>query len=713
MIMLWLRRGLLALAIGAALILALPSIFRLVFLQQGLPFGLQERLGVAAEVRGLSWHHLDLAQVTWGPTEDSAIEAGAVTVDYTPTALKDNTVDTINVSGLVIHLISDPDGISLRGMAKNKQNSTSTSPNSVSLGLPLAFQKLDIRQSRILIHTPNTVIDIPFQLHLEPDKDQPNLLLFASEILAGKPTPSIHGKIALAARTAQAEYSFPLAALARFWPELVLPGALLSGNLDITMSDEGKWTLTSNGTLSDNTNTGTITAALPNGEISFSPVHFQCQGTGSGSSGALSLSAGVDTLDTGPASLRHLSASLPWTWPTPSKSQALGKLDVDTITLRGKKIGALGITVQQTGQASAKLAGTFRGEKVFPLHGELKGTAGIDPKSQLPHFDFTLEVPPLDLKSLDLQAVLELFTVKPTDRSPIALTGTLTAKFTAQGNALHQEAKGTLNLADSSLSLAKNRIELNGVSGEITLPDLLSAKDVPRATFRFAKATVADHILSDGELKLHRDGETSLFIERVKAGWSGGEIHALGLRISQGSRDLGGDLYCDRLNLAQLLSQLGIPKVSGSGTISGRLPIQYANGKIQIAQGFLYSPPGGGGSIRLKSGDLITGGVPAGTPQFGQLTFAAAALEDFSYNWLSMGLESKGEEMTITMSLDGHPAKPLPFRYDTRLGTFTKVTGSGEIGVNQPVRLDVNFHLPLNEFLGYGKSIKTLRDQLR
>ncbi|MBA3014937.1 MAG: hypothetical protein FP815_08280 [Desulfobulbaceae bacterium] len=712
----WFGRTLMALAILALLILALPSALRFTLFRQGLPFGLKERFNLSANVRLLDWRHLDLNQVTWGEQGNETLETKAITVSFSPTGLLARTLDDVTISGLTIHLTNNPNGFRLREVPEKDQKTLTppTTTETKGFHLPLAFRNLDIDYGRILVHTPDTTIDIPFRLHLETNKDHPDRLLFSTELLAGSPMPTIKGEINLAALTVQAEYTCPLAALSRFLPELAgVPEVIVSGRLNVTLDPEGQWALSTNATLNGKGNKGTITASLPARETTLSPIHFQAQGKGTGPAGAITLSGTLDTLNAGPATLRQLSVNLPWSWPNPPDSGEIGKLGIEAITIHNQKIGTLGLSVRQTGLAAGKITGSFQGEKDFPLKVELKGTAGLDQKNKGSQFDFSLTLPPLDLKNTNWPEFINLFQPKSMNRSAINLAGILTAKITARGDTFHQEVKGEVNITDGALSLSQKKITVSGISGAVSFPNVLLRSNVPQAAFSFEKATIGDLRLTDGELDLHRDGEESLFVERVKTGWSGGTIHALGLRLQAGSRDLAGDLFCDRLNLAQLLTQLGIPQVSGKGTISGHLPMKYINGKIQVAQGFLYSPPGDGGSIRFAASDLITGGVPAGTPQFHQLQFASAALEDFSYNWLSLSLESKGEEMVIAMSLDGHPAKPLPFRYDSRLGTFTKVTSIGEIGINQPIRLDVNFRLPFNEFLCYGKSIQTLRDQLR
>ena len=105
--------------------------------------------------------------------------------------------------------------------------------------------------------------------------------------------------------------------------------------------------------------------------------------------------------------------------------------------------------------------------------------------------------------------------------------------------------------------------------------------------------------------------------------------------------------------------------------------------------------------------------MPQNSPQFAQLDFAGAALRDFNYNWVKLSLVSEGEDVMLRMNLDGRPAKPLPFHYDQKSGTFERLKISSEKGIDQPIVLDVNFRIPFNELLGYGKSIKQVIDLMQ
>jgi hypothetical protein len=60
------------------------------------------------------------------------------------------------------------------------------------------------------------------------------------------------------------------------------------------------------------------------------------------------------------------------------------------------------------------------------------------------------------------------------------------------------------------------------------------------------------------------------------------------------------------------------------------------------------------------------------------------------------------------MQLDGKPAEPLPFGYQD--GQI--VTSQEGPGLQHPIRLDVNFRLPMQDLFQYGKNIQSMMEKM-
>jgi hypothetical protein len=168
------------------------------------------------------------------------------------------------------------------------------------------------------------------------------------------------------------------------------------------------------------------------------------------------------------------------------------------------------------------------------------------------------------------------------------------------------------------------------------------------------------------------------------------------------------NLICDRLSLASLLAQFGVQGVEGEGTLNGRIPASVVDGRLRFVDGFLSSPPGEGGTIRIGDVGVLTAGVPKESPQFSQLDFAGEALKNFRYNWAKLRLNSEGDELLLQIKLDGQPLQPIPFRYNKQIGSFSRLEVGEAGGITHPIRLDMNLRLPFEKIMEYGGGMQKL-----
>ncbi|BBO84760.1 hypothetical protein DSCO28_53260 [Desulfosarcina ovata subsp. sediminis] len=258
-----------------------------------------------------------------------------------------------------------------------------------------------------------------------------------------------------------------------------------------------------------------------------------------------------------------------------------------------------------------------------------------------------------------------------------------------------------LALADGGLRMEEKKIAVSGIQAALNFPDLPRIRSAPAQTIRFARASMGAIVVDGGSFDVHVESAKTFFVEKGRFSWCDGKVDTGSLRITAGRQDYVASLYCQRLALSRILEQLGAVNAKGTGTLNGRIPIAYRNGKIRFDDGFLFSTPGEGGQIQLTGTDLLTRGIPAGTPQFAQVELAREALKDYAYNWAKLGLVSEGEDFVMRLQFDGKPAHPLPFVYKKEIGSFVRVEAGGQGSVFQGIGLDVNLRLPLNQLLQY------------
>lgn len=270
----------------------------------------------------------------------------------------------------------------------------------------------------------------------------------------------------------------------------------------------------------------------------------------------------------------------------------------------------------------------------------------------------------------------------------------------------------SLNTAirSSTLEFMEKGLTIEGINLTLFIPDLLKMRSVPNQFFYFKKASFGGLAVNYGKVEFQIESPQSILIESSGFNWCSGRIYTRAVRILSGAANYSIDLYCDRLNIAEILEQLSIAKAKGSGTVTGRIPVRFENGNLIFDDGFLFSEPGVGGVIHVAETGISIAGTPQNTSRHSQLEFAKEALKKFRYNWVKLLFITEREDLILKMSLDGEPAEPLPFSYNRKLGTFTRMR-VGIVGkAYYSIRLDINFRLPLNKFLYY---IRILRPILK
>ena len=311
--------------------------------------------------------------------------------------------------------------------------------------------------------------------------------------------------------------------------------------------------------------------------------------------------------------------------------------------------------------------------------------------------DFT--VPPVRITEKSLPRLVKL---------PKGLT--LNGRLQGRGNfsiaAPGPTGSVTLSLADASLDLAEQNVHLQEIESTLTLPALPGLASLPSQELRIGSLGLGNLKFTDGRIRYRVEDSLSLFIEKSRFTWCGGKVESGSLRISPDKPELATTLYCDRLQFTDLLGQLGISDAEGKGSLNGRLPILFDGRRLSFEDGFLFSTPGDGGIVRFGNTELLQQGLPQ-TGQAAHLDYSMQAMENFAYNWTKLTFASDGDDLRITMQIDGKPANPLPFGY--RSGQLVKVTTGS--GIQHPIRLDVNFHLPFAQMFKYGQSIQQMMNK--
>jgi hypothetical protein len=383
---------------------------------------------------------------------------------------------------------------------------------------------------------------------------------------------------------------------------------------------------------------------------------------------------------------RGLSIDLPLAWPAATAVKA-GRLDLTAIRWKDLQMGGLkGILRQRDGGLDLNLrhASTLVPGMDLFVKGRI-APAGSRVLAQIPPHELGAEI---DLGRFGPAA------------AGILATGRIGAIAELSIDETGPKASGRLKLNQGRVRQETRGLLLEGIDLAIQMEDLLQLKSAPRQRLEVGRLVLGDLVAERLKVDLQLEDTHTLFIEKAGLDWCQGRINAAALRINRGAADYRLTLYCDRLNLAQLLRQMGAAEASGRGSVNGRVPVSWVNGRLAFDNGFLYSTPGQSGTIRLTGTQALLAGLPPGSPQHTQLDIATEALKDYSYRWAKLHLQSEGEILLLKLQLDGKPNRLLPFVYDQALGQFKRVAGTGQAEF-KGIGIDLNFRSPLNKIIRY------------
>ena len=416
--------------------------------------------------------------------------------------------------------------------------------------------------------------------------------------------------------------------------------------------------------------------------------------------GALQLSVSSIAASQYQSKIRGIRSNLPFAWPCESPGKK-GNFSIGPLMWKNMNMGTVSGTLQQK-DMSISLKGEYTGKLITGLKADFSGKAGLLSSSA---FETNIR---FQLLHKGTAADIDVGQFLPEAQGTV-VNGELeiSGNFTVNNDGIKSPL--TLRLNNGKLEMEEKKISVEGIHVSLSIPDLLEMRSDPKQQILFEKASSGNITVSDGKIEFQVESDRTFFIEKSGFKWCNGKVYTQGMRISPGINDYDLILYCDRLNLAEILDQFGVAKAEGEGTVSGRIPVSYKNSKISFNDGFLFTAPGDGGRIHLTRAEILTTGIPENTPQFAQIELAREALKDYQYDWAKLKLTTEEEDLLLKMEFDGKPVKPLPFVYNKKIGGFVRVEAGSPGSHFQGIGLDVNFRLPLNKIIQYKDVINMIQ----
>jgi hypothetical protein len=398
--------------------------------------------------------------------------------------------------------------------------------------------------------------------------------------------------------------------------------------------------------------------------------------------------------------LKQAQGIIPLRFPA-EKSGKKGRVSIARVRYQKLNLGVINAEVQQTANGLS-FSGGLKNHLIPELSTKFLGESKLaDPKDFETTAQFELFYPQTG-PEIDLGKFL-----------PAAAGFTFKGKLLEKGDVvigkegLRATVQSSLN--NASLRHRQNKITVEGIQMALFIPDLIKMRSAPGQKLEFARASMGDITIKNGEIDFQIESPRSVLVEKSHFNWCDGKVDAPAIRLTSGRQDYSLILYCDRLNLAKVLEQFGAASVEAQGELNGKIPIRYKQGQLSFQDGFLFTTPGETGKIRMTDTEILTAGIPEGTPQYVQMELARKALEDYDYAWAKLNLTTEGDDLLLNMQLDGKPAKSLPFVYRKDMGGFAKVEAGVQGSTFQGIRLDVNFRLPLNKIMQYKELIQMIQ----
>ena len=261
-------------------------------------------------------------------------------------------------------------------------------------------------------------------------------------------------------------------------------------------------------------------------------------------------------------------------------------------------------------------------------------------------------------------------------------------------------------ISEARLDFSDKSVSLDDLNCAIEFPELPRLQSSPSQRCSAGKIDISTLHFSDASVTFRLENPQSLFIEKSRFNWCGGTLESGSLRLSTQTSEIDTIFYCSRIGLAELLEQFGFKGTEGEGSLNGKLPIRLSRERIDFEDGFLFSTPGTGGIVRFTDTDLLRQGVGA-VSEAGFLNYTLQSLEDFTYNWTKLSFDSAEDDLLLTLELDGKPSTALPFKFNNE-GLLVE-SDQGQ-GLQYPIRLDVNFRVPLADLFQVGQSINSIME---
>ena len=347
------------------------------------------------------------------------------------------------------------------------------------------------------------------------------------------------------------------------------------------------------------------------------------------------------------------------------------------------------------------LTGRFDTKLVDGVYAEFRGR--VSPRAgELPDCLFEVTVPPYTPKQ----------PLKLGEFVPALGDATATGTVSLGGAARLENGKFTTGVHcyvyDGQFDMPESGLHAEGIKLDVRFTDLLNCDTPAGQRISIGKLNAGSLKLDNIELRFDIESRNQTIVESLRADWCGGNVMLNSLQLRTDRQFWETSLYCEGLELAELVSQLNLASAAGTGALYGKIPLRLTRGGLQIGQSYLYTRPGVSNTIRLSDPEKMVNGMAGAVAQQSQFDFALEALKDFTYSWAKIHLEMQKDALAVKLQFDGQPNQALPFAYDEESGQLRRDPAAR--ARFQGIQLNINTTIPLNYLLKLNEKVKTLTE---
>jgi hypothetical protein len=222
-----------------------------------------------------------------------------------------------------------------------------------------------------------------------------------------------------------------------------------------------------------------------------------------------------------------------------------------------------------------------------------------------------------------------------------------------------------------------------GVSGAVSFLSLKPLRTSENQVLNVSEITAGSAKLTDGKVNFQAEPDGSILIRNASFQTMGGTLATRDAQIDPRRGAASISLECSDLELKEMLELFGHDRVSGTGHVSGTIPVTMDSWRVSLGRGQLSAQESG--NLRIAHADsLAVSAVTDSNDGSSSLKQQIAeALSDFEYNTLRTDLRTEGDQVMA----DVH------------------IAGRGRVGAKRPLDLELRVH-DINSLLQLGLGLK-------